>query len=49
VSVLPAIFWRQQIAWSYCAASWRFSLVAWHNTVPRKRSLCQENVILLVV
>jgi len=32
VSILPAIFWQQQISWSYCAASRRFGLVAWCNT-----------------
>jgi len=32
VSILTAIFWRQQIRWSYCADSRRFSLVAWRNT-----------------
>jgi len=32
VSILPAIFWRQQISWSYCAGSRRFGLVAWRNT-----------------
>jgi len=28
VSILLAIFWRQQIGWSYCAGSRRFGLVA---------------------
>jgi len=32
VSILPLIFWRQQISWSYCAASQRFGLLAWRNT-----------------
>jgi len=32
VSILPAIFWGQQIRWRYCAASGRFGLVAWRNT-----------------
>jgi len=32
VSIIPAIFWRQQISWSYCAASWRFGLVARRNS-----------------
>jgi len=45
VSILPTIFWQQQIRWSYCAASRRFGLVAWRNTVPRKRSLGQENAV----
>ena len=31
VSILPVIFWRQQISWSYCAARRRFGLVAWRN------------------
>jgi len=42
VFISPAIFWRQQIGWSYCAGS-RFGLVAWRNTkikvtLSRKRS-----------
>jgi len=32
VSILLAIFWWQQIGWSYCAGSWSFGLVAWRNT-----------------
>jgi len=32
VSILPAILWRQQIGWSYCAGIRRFGLVAWRNT-----------------
>jgi len=28
VSILPAIFWRQQISWSYCASGWM-----WTNTI----------------
>ena len=32
VSILLAIFWWQQIGWSYCADSRRFGLVAWRNT-----------------
>jgi len=28
VSILLAIFWRQQIGWSYCANSRKFGLVA---------------------
>jgi len=31
VFLLPRC-WRQQIGWSYCAASQTFSLVAWRNT-----------------
>jgi len=31
VSILPAIFWQQQISWNYCAGSRTFSLVAWRN------------------
>jgi len=29
VSILPPRLWRQQIGWSYCAASRTFGLVAW--------------------
>jgi len=43
VSILLAIFWRQQISWSYCAGSQRFGLVAWRNV--KKKSLCQENAV----
>jgi len=32
MSILPAIFWRQQISWSYCASSRRFGLRAWRKT-----------------
>ena len=30
--ILPAIFWRQQISWSYCTGSRRFGLVEWCST-----------------
>jgi len=33
VSILPVIFWRQQISWSYCATSRWFSL--WHDAMQR--------------
>jgi len=46
VSILLAIFWWQQIGWCYCAAS---RTVSWHDAITRKRSLCQENVVLLMV
>jgi len=32
VSILPEIFWRQQIGWNYCAGSRRISLGACSNT-----------------
>jgi len=35
VSMLPPRCWRQQIGWSYCAASRTFSLVAWRNIKKR--------------
>jgi len=47
VSILPAIFWRQQIGWSHCAGSQ--DSVRWHDAIQRKRLLCQENAVLLVV
>jgi len=31
MSILLAIFWQQQIGWSYCASSRRFGLVAWRR------------------
>jgi len=31
------------------AATDRLELLCWHDVIPRKRSLCQENAILLVV
>jgi len=42
VSILPAIFWRQQINWSYSAGSRKFGLVACRKikkkvTLSRKR------------
>jgi len=37
VSILPAIFWRQQIGCSYCAGSRWFSLVAWRNMNTKKK------------
>jgi len=40
VSILPAIFWRQQIGARYCAGSRRFNLVAWRNTAKRCPVLC---------
>jgi len=49
VSILPAIFWRQHITWSYCAGSQRFGFLAWRNWIPTKRSLCLENAVLLLV
>jgi len=50
VSILPVIFWRQQISWSYCAGSWRFGLMAWDDAAMQtNRSLCQENAVFLVV
>jgi len=35
VSIFPAIFWRQQIGWSYCASSRRFGLMSWRNTMEK--------------
>jgi len=31
VSILPAIFWRQQISWSYCLVSAVEDSVSWHE------------------
>ena len=41
------MLWRQQIGWSYCAGSQ--DSISWHNAMQTKRSLCQQNVVLLVV
>jgi len=49
VSILPAIFWWQQIGWSYCAGSWRFGLVAWCNTkekVTLSRKCCPARCVM---
>jgi len=46
-SILLPWCWRQQIGWSYCAASRTFSLMAWRKS--EKTSLCQEHSVLLVV
>jgi len=44
VSISPPIFWRQQIGWSYCAASRTFGLVAWPNS-NKKVSLSEDTSI----
>ena len=47
VSILLPRCWRQQIGRSYCAASRTFSPS--HDAIQRKRSLCQEHAVLLMV
>ena len=43
VSILPPIFWQQQIGWSYCAAS-----RTWHDAIRIKRSVCHAIGLLLI-
>ena len=42
VSILPPIFWWQQIGLSYCAASWKFGLVAWCNSNKKVSLWCNR-------
>jgi len=49
VSTLVPRFWRQQIGWSYCAASWRFSLVAWRNLNKKVSLSCSQRAARSVV
>jgi len=51
VSILLAIFWRQQISWSYCSGSWRFGLVTWRNTkkkVTLSRKRCPAHGVMVM-